>query len=198
MDQYRRGDIPESLPYAPTQAKKLLDEAGWNDTDRDGVREKDGQDFRFTAIVTPGLELDRQSPIYVQEQLRRVDVIMEIQPLAFSVLRSRIKSGDFEAAFYPFGAVRLSNWGDRGGSPFGYDNPIVLDRLKKAEDDRMPGWADRLYRDLSPIFLKDVPLTLLYPSFRSTVAHRSIRGLSSPFRIDPVRFAEYLWIEDDK
>lgn len=40
------------------------------------------------------------------------------------------------------------------------------------------------------------PVTLLHPVVRTFMAHRRIRGLSEPFRADPVRFMEDLWIEE--
>ena len=36
--------VPE---FDPAAAAKLLDEAGWLDTDKDGIRDKDGDQLRF-------------------------------------------------------------------------------------------------------------------------------------------------------
>jgi peptide/nickel transport system substrate-binding protein len=197
IEQYQNKEFPDPIPYDPEQARKLLDQAGWIDSDDDDIREKEGKKFDFKAMVSYNLEGDSASHVYIQEQLRRIGIRMEIETLEFSVLRSRLRSGDYDAAFFPFTNIRLANWLERGSS-LGYENPEVIERLRVAERDRMPGSDDRLYRDLLPIFQRDVPLTFLYPSVWTTVAHRRIRGLSSPFRSDPVWCLEHLWIEEDE
>ena len=54
---------------------------------------------------------------------------------------------------------------------------------------------DAVLREIVPIFLEDVPLTLLLPQVQTYIANRRIRGLSDHARPNPVWFAEYLWIE---
>ncbi len=49
--QYHRRQLPEPIEYNPAQARALLDAAGWHDADGEGVLEKEGQAFRFTAIA---------------------------------------------------------------------------------------------------------------------------------------------------
>ena len=41
-------------PFDPAQASRLLDAAGWHDGDGDGIRERDGREFRFSLIVPVG------------------------------------------------------------------------------------------------------------------------------------------------
>jgi peptide/nickel transport system substrate-binding protein len=197
IEQYKNKNFPDPIPYDPEQAKKLLDRAGWIDKDDDNIREKEGKKFEFKAMVSYNLEGDSASHVYIQEQFRRIGIRMEIETLEFSVLRSRLRSGDYDAAFFPFTNIRLANWVERGSS-VGYENPEVLERLKRSADDRMPGSDDRLYMDLLPIFQRDVPLTFLYPSVWTTIAPKRIRGLSSPFRSDPVWCLEHLWTEEEK
>lgn len=196
IDQYKNMDFSDPIRYDPERARELLEQAGWVDTDGDGIREKDGKKFEFRALVSFNLEGDSASHVYIQELLRNVGVRMEIENLEFGMLRSRLGSGEYDAAFFPFSKSRLSTWLWRGSS-LGYKNPEVFERLKKAAEDRMPGSDDRLYKDLMPIFQRDVPLTFLYPAVWTTVSHKRIRGLSSPFRSDPVRFLERLWIEEE-
>ena len=38
----------ENYDYDPDEANRLLDEAGWKDSDGDGIREKDGTKLSFT------------------------------------------------------------------------------------------------------------------------------------------------------
>ena len=50
-----------------------------------------------------------------------------------------------------------------------------------------PGGGDPVMRDL--------PVTFLYTSAGTSVAHRRLRGLSSPRRIDPVAHMDELWVD---
>lgn len=200
--QFRRGELPAPLPYDPQRARWLLERAGWLDTDGDGVLERDGIEFRFTAIVpvSGGYEGNAlpQAAVYVQEQLRKVGIRMEVSAVEASIIWQRVREGEFEAAF-----TRFSNQTDAhlrwfgNPSPIGYYNPVVSGLLQEAGDAANPDRKDAIYREMMEIFGADMPLTFLHPQVYTFVVHRRIRGLSTPFRGNPVRYLEYLWIEEE-
>ena len=68
--QIYRGEIPEPLPYDPKLSRQLLDKAGWRDVDGDGIRERNGQKFHFTATAPEGDW--STTAVYVQDQLCRL------------------------------------------------------------------------------------------------------------------------------
>ena len=59
-----------------------------------------------------------------------------------------------------------------------------------------PDEIDRIHRELMPIFQADMPVTFLSPHVEWMEVSRHVRGLSSPYRSDVVRYMEDLWIED--
>lgn len=197
--QFQRGELPVPLPYDYELAKRLLDEAGWGDTDREGVRQHNGKPFRFTTLVTPMQGMDKAA-VYIQAQLRRVGVNMDIATLELEAARNRVKAGAFEAAIFitfslldvPFG--EQSFFGE--GSHIGYNNPKVTALLNEIQATLNPDKEDQIYRELWPIFQADLPVTYLYPAVFATVAHRRVHGLSSPYRTDPTEHMEDLWLED--
>jgi len=197
-DQLRRRELPQPLPYDPKLASRLLDEAGWRAQAGDGLRHRDGKPFRFTALVHPISGMSEAS-VYVQAALRRVGIQMDISTMDEQAERQRVRAGDFDAAIVimpedgPFGP--LAFFGEN--SLIGYNNPTVIALLNKAQATANPQEIDRIHRELAPIFQADLPMTFLYPAVYTTVAHRRVRGLSSPWRVDPVRYMEDLWLEEE-
>ena len=184
-----RGEVPEPLPYDPEQAKRLLDEAGWFEVKKDGVRENNGREFRFSLLVNPEQTL---GAVYIQDQFRKVGIRMEIVTLDKSVLMARGKSGKFDAClFYIY-------FGDHGEDYGVYDNPEFDRLLENAYFAPTPNERDIAVRKLWPIFRTDLPFTFLYPPVMLNIVHRRIRGLKSPNRADPARFMEHLWIEEEE
>jgi len=205
--QYHRGTIPPALEYAPDSARAMLAEAGWRDTDGDGVLNRDGQRFRFSTLLTsPGEEA---SAVYIQAVLRRVGVDMRIDRLDPAVVRRRIGVGDFEAAFSPLwnaveGYTRAfaisigegSGTGKAVANPIGYSNDRVSQLLTDVALIADPEVRDSIFRMLAPLIAADMPITFLFPDVQATVAHRRVHGLESPFVADPVMVMERLRIEE--
>jgi len=48
---------------------------------------------------------------------------------------------------------------------------------------------ERCHRELMPIFQADMPVAFLFPNIETMVVSRYVRGLTSPYRSDPVRCA---------
>jgi peptide/nickel transport system substrate-binding protein len=197
--QYRRGEVPDPLPYDPERARQLLHEAGWRDGDGDGVRERDGRLFRFT-LLTPGEERAGEA-VYIQSQLRRVGIDVQVQTMDWSLVLERVTGSQFEAALFVANASLDSPMGVLpffGEESFiGYANRDVIALLSELTRTIAPDEIDRIHRELAPIFEADLPVTYLYPNVETSVASRRVRGLSTPFRADPLRYMDELWIEED-
>lgn len=191
-DQVRRGEFEPELPYDPDAARQLLDRAGWRDTDGDGTRDRDGQPFHFTAKVRPERLTDA---IFVQSQLRRIGVEMEIQTGLFGWTTA--EEGEYEALFHVF-RVHEPLWlGGFRDQPGYWRNDEFVELLDRVDATIAPRRVDSLYSEMSEIFRRELPLTFLHPFVRFTVAHRRLRGLSSPYwAMDPTAHMDELWLDN--
>lgn len=193
--QFQRGELPEPLSFNPKLASQLLEKAGWHDSDADGIREKNGKKFSFSMLVSDREFSDEKPAVYIKEQLRKVGVRMEIAPLALSLLHQRYKAGDFDATIHVFeNFPGTTMW----YSYIGYDNSRIFHLHKLAETTIDLDKLDNIYQEIMAIHRRDIPLTFLYHVVNSVVSRKSIKGLSTPFRTDPVLSMEHLWIEEEK
>lgn len=88
-------------PFDLTRAAALLEEAGWIDRDRDGVREKlvEGRalPFRFN-MVTYGHRPEMIAAMEIfRDDLKKIGVTMNIVPVEWSVMIQRMEDKDFDA-----------------------------------------------------------------------------------------------------
>ena len=72
---------PDIRRYAfdPARANRLLDEAGWKDSNGDGVRDKGGQKFSFTLITQAGFAVRENVAQVLQRQFKDVGVEAAVQ-----------------------------------------------------------------------------------------------------------------------
>jgi len=199
--QFRRGEGSEPR-YDPAEARRLLDESGWRPRSRDGLRERSGQDFRFTALTmgSPGVE----AAVYAQDRLKDLGVRMDLQPLERFVLKDRLQAREFEAGVCPVGLL-----GGPGAGPLdalfgeqsllGYRNPQMTRLLEVLRTTADPEAVDQAHREMSDLLRRDQPIAFLFKYFGASgadVVHRRVKGLSSPWRADALRFTEDLWLDD--
>ena len=84
--------------YNPVAAAALLAGAGWTDTNKDGVVDRDGKPFQFTILIPAGSKTSTDQVQIFQESLRGIGVRMEIATLDGATFFDRILKGDYQAA----------------------------------------------------------------------------------------------------
>jgi peptide/nickel transport system substrate-binding protein len=87
----------QPLAYSPAAARALLSEAGWKDTDGDGVLDRDGLAFRFTFLLPhSSVRLGKLAPL-MQQEFSRSGIAMELEKVESAVLTDRVNKRDFDA-----------------------------------------------------------------------------------------------------
>lgn len=87
------------LEFDPEAAAQLLEEAGWQDRDGDGIREDaQGQPLAFTVLSSDDA-LRRSVVEVLQNQLRRVGADVDIQVMEFQTMLQNHRDREFDAVF---------------------------------------------------------------------------------------------------
>ena len=85
-------------PYDPAKARKLLAEAGWRDTDGDGILDKDGKPFAFTIVTNQGNDLRVKAGEIIQRRFKEIGVDVKLRVIEWaSFLKEFINPGNFDA-----------------------------------------------------------------------------------------------------
>lgn len=82
--------------YEPEKAKTLLSDAGWTDSDQDGILEKEGKPFSVTFVISSRLPEWRAMSEMIQSQLKNVGIDVNIQVFELNAVREKWKKGDYD------------------------------------------------------------------------------------------------------
>ncbi len=100
---YKPGSWPYNpdvarYPYDPEKAKAMLAEAGWRDTDGDGILDKNGKPFAFTIVTNQGNDQRSKSGEIIQRRLKEVGIDVKLRVIEWaSFLKEFINPGNFDA-----------------------------------------------------------------------------------------------------
>ncbi|MCG3176395.1 MAG: Oligopeptide-binding protein AppA [Candidatus Omnitrophica bacterium] len=178
--------LPET-PHDPERARRMLAEAGWNDTDGDGWLDKDGRRFTFILLTNHGNEQRRMAAEIIQRRLKEVGIDMRIRILEWgTLLKEHIDKRDFQAVLMAWNLSRDPDIHDIFHSSktapgqfnfVGYRSPEA-DRLME-EGRRVFDETERagIYRKLHRLLAEDEPYLFLFVADALPVVHRRFRGV---------------------
>lgn len=160
-----QGQAP--LVHDPDEARRILEEKGWRDTNGDGILDREGRPFRFTLLTNTGNQRRSDVAQIVQQQWSRIGVAAQLQVLEFNTLTSNLTNGNFEAVLGGW-SVGLSPdltplWGAE--SPFNftrYRSPEVSALIEAARSEPTESSAFPLWREAASRIVADQPYTWLY------------------------------------
>lgn len=172
----------EPLPADPEAAKALLDEAGWIDTDGDGVRDKNGEPLRAIVMVQNGTDMFRDTVVLIQGQWAKVGVKLEMEMLDTTTFADRARRKDYDAVFWLFGNNPKVDpsiiWASDGQyNWFGYDNPDVDALLKKGQRSVDLEQAQEAIRQAQHAIYADQPVTFIAWLDEVTVVDKRFRDV---------------------
>lgn len=87
----------QAYPFDLDKSRKLLDEAGWKDTNNDGIRDKKGIPFEFTFLYPSVSKTAEQMASIYQEDLKKIGVKMNTRKMEWVTFTDLIHKGDFQA-----------------------------------------------------------------------------------------------------
>ena len=105
----------DANPYAydPDQARALLDEAGWVDSNGDGTRDRDGVELVLRHSTTQGREVREQIQVVAQQNLADVGIGIEIVNYSSDLMWSSFEDGGPIAS----GQFDIAEWSHTSSFP---------------------------------------------------------------------------------
>lgn len=167
----------EAWPYDPNEAKRLMEEAGWYDSDGSGVRDKiiDGKKVKFSFSLSYYVKnpVSKVNCEYISTALKEIGVDCRLKGLDVADLMHDIDSKDFDAIFFawalgtppeePKQLWHSSGAKEKGSSNVvGFSNPEADRIIEALVYEANPKRRQELYHQFSAILYEEQPYTFLF------------------------------------
>lgn len=167
-------------------AKKLLDEAGWKDTDGDNIRDKivDGEKIKMEFnlnYMTSTIDW-KNTALLIAEQMYKAGVKAIPNPLEFSVNFGNARNHNFDMMLAATSGTYISedysqiwhtsSWSSKGSNYSGFGNAAsdaLIDSIKYTLDDAQ---RNEMSKRMQSILYDEQPYIFLFSSLRRNVIHK--------------------------
>lgn len=187
LPHYWPGEQDEGQGYDPDQARAMLAEAGWADSDGDGIIEKDGRPFSVTLVAGGTEEFVRWSSL-TQAQALELGIDVQIETLEAAALTARLNSGDYnlfrfgydtvdpDILAYFFYSPQIPVDGGSGLNRSRVNDPM-LDELIEKQRNTVGDERDAAVEEIVRYMMEQVICIPLYAPEKHTVMHNKVKGV---------------------
>lgn len=183
---YYHDELPP-IPFDPKKASALLAEAGWEDTNGNGIVDKELQgertELELNFIISAGSKFASNQAILFQDNAKRAGVQINIVPKEFTVLIDQVKKRDYEIYSSGWGQAPIDDdpkqlWHSESDTPSGGNRVSFrneeADRLIEEIQvtlDQEKRYA--LYREFQELIYEEQPYIFLFsPLERIAISKR--------------------------
>ncbi|MGE5304618.1 MAG: peptide-binding protein [Alphaproteobacteria bacterium] len=180
-----------AYPFDPAKGVALLREAGWSDTDSDGILDKviDGKEtpFRFEIKINSGNPIRKAVALTLQDELRKHGIDASVRELDWTIFLDDVKTHKFDAVILgwamsvgepdAYQVWHSSQAANQGSNHISYKNRRVdqiLEQYRREFDEKK---RIQLYREFQEILSDEQPYTFLFLNKSVEVVQRRFRGV---------------------
>ena len=205
LDKTTYNDKLKPIEFSPEKAKTLLEEAGWKDTDKNGVLDKmvNGKrvEFKPQFMINQGNKARESLAQMMASEAEKVGIQIEIISLGWSTLIERMDQHDYDMTIMgwitnPGGSDPSQLWHSNqinsGSNYLGYSNPEVdrlTDEIRRTVD---KGKRDVLYQRLQEILYEDQPCVFTTAPKNRLAVHKRFKNVT-PTAVRPGYSESRFW-----
>ena len=189
--------------YNPERALQILYEAGWQDTNGDGVldRIKDGlwEDlaFEITTYDEPGSSIRSEALEAVCQQLNRIGFHATCKTVSKTRMSTNLDKGDFELALIAYNLSEVPNLefmlsGRGKGNYSGSQSDRMDELLTRARSSEDESSFVSAMSDVQMLVVSDLPVMGLFFRTGVLISERSLGGLSGCRESQLLRGIQYV------
>lgn len=179
-------DVPQ-YQYDPKKACELLEEAGWKECDKDGIRVKNGQRFEFTILTNMGNSIRLNTATIIQWRLAQIGIKVKIRVMEWSTLINEfIDKRRFETLLLgwsigidpdQYDIWHSSKVREKELNFISYGNKEVDRLLEQGRRTFDVAERKRIYGEFQKIIAEDVPYIFLYVPYALPIVHRRFHNI---------------------
>ena len=178
----------QPIGYDPEAAADLLADAGWVDTDNDGVLDKDGEPFEFEYLLPPGSTSGKEQAEIIQRNLKQAGIQMSVREFEWASFIEKLRSKDFDACrlgwAQPLESDPYQIWhgsqagaDKRGSNHVSFSDPLadeLIEMLRLTLDEEK---RKRIHWSFQRILDREQPYMFLYTPKDFGAYHQRFQGV---------------------
>ena len=173
--------------YNPELAKKILKDAGWSDSNNDGILDKNGKNFEFTILTNQGNNNRLKTAQIIQKRLKEIGIKVNIRVIEWaSFINEFIDKKRFEAVILgwstgidpdQYDIWHSSKTGPKELNFISFKNKQVDNLLEKARLTFDREKRKKYYFKFQEILAEEEPYVFLYVPYSLVILHKRFRNV---------------------
>lgn len=178
-DENTENKLKEEFGYNLDKAKDLLAEAGYKDTNGDGIVEKDGKPLTVSLMVALDSPYFKQSGPIIQAQLQQAGIKLELKEYDIKYIKQMMKEQKYEMAtrYYWWTDPDILFYVFHSSIGLPWANPNVDKMIEEARYIMDMKERTAKYSEIQEKIMSEVPAIPLFSEYQYVAARKNIEGL---------------------